>query len=117
MEHSLLQREKLIKKLVSNAKAILSNQIGLPLGVSKLEALITWIDNIEPLPSIDLQILSEYNKLTANYFIGPDRLVCNKDYLIKQDKGLDKITMNYKDELILKCFEIIDRFDGKVKSL
>jgi hypothetical protein len=113
MEHSRLQREKLIKKLVSNAKAILSNQIGLPLGVSKFGPLITWIDNIEPLSDINLEILSEYNKLTANYFLGPDRLVCNRDYLIKQDKGLDKITMNYKDKLMLKCFEIIERFDSK----
>jgi len=113
MEHLLQQREKLIKKLVSNSKAILSNQIGLPLGVAKMGTIITWIENIERLPNINFQILLEYNKLTANYFIGPDRLMCNKDFLIKQDKGLDKITMNYKDKLISKCFEIIELFEAK----
>ncbi|RZK04704.1 MAG: hypothetical protein EOO43_22250 [Flavobacterium sp.] len=115
MEHLLKQREKLIKKLVSNAKAILSNQISLPLGIARMGTTITWIENIERLPNINLQILLEYNNLTAKYFIGTERLMCNKDFLIEQDKELDKITMMNKDKLISKCYEILELFEAKEK--
>lgn len=111
MEDLLLQRENHIKKLVSNSKAIISNQVGLPLGMLKMNKLVSWINNIEPLTAINLQIFKEYNLLTRNYCIGTDRLMYNKDFLKAQDKELDKITLAFKDKIIDKCFEIIKTFE------
>lgn len=114
-EHLKLQKEKLIKRLVSNSKAILSNQIGLPLGVSKMGSIITWLNNIEPIANISLEIVYQYNSCTSSYFLGPERLSCSKDFLIKQDQDLDKINSKYKEEIMAKCFEIIELFDSSGK--
>jgi hypothetical protein len=54
-----IEKEKLRllkKKLVSNARAILTNQIGLPLGVQKMTKIVTWIVNIQPL-DFDVKLL------------------------------------------------------------
>lgn len=115
-EHLKLQKEKLIKRLVSNSKAILSNQIGLPLGVSKMGSIITWLNDIEPITNINLEIVNQYNSCTSSYFLGPERLSCSKASLIKQNKELDKINSKFKEEIMAKCFEIIELFDNSRKG-
>jgi hypothetical protein len=107
--------ERYIKKPVSNAGAIVTQQIGLPLGVLRMERIIFWINRIEPLSNIDLQIFSDYFALTREFPIGTVRLFYDKNFLKKFDKELDKLTLKYKDKIIDKCFEIIDNL-GDEKS-
>jgi 5-methylcytosine-specific restriction endonuclease McrBC regulatory subunit McrC len=108
--HDQFQRDNHIKKLVSNAKAILSNQVAIPLGVSKMKKIVFWIDQIEPIEEIELDVFSEFMSLTENLPIGTERLTYSSDFLKKQDKELDNLTMYYKDQIIDKCFEIIGKF-------
>lgn len=115
-ENLKLQKEKLIKRLVSTSKAIISNQIGLPLGVMKMSSIITWLNNIEPITNINLEIISQYTSCTSTYFLGPERLSCSKDFLIRQDKDLDKINSRFKEKILAKCFEIIELFDNSRKA-
>ena len=111
--HSQFKRNNYIKKLVSNARAIISNQIALPLGASKMYKILIWINQIEPLEEIDLKIFNEYISHIRNFPIGTERLAYEQEFLKRQDKELDELTMQYKDKIIDKCFEIIDKLANK----
>jgi hypothetical protein len=110
--HDRFKRDNYIKKLISNARAILSNQITLPLGVSKMKKYISWINQIEPIENINLDVFSEFMSLTEDLPIGTERLTYSLDFLKKQDVQLDKLTSRYKDQIIEKCFEIIRRLQS-----
>ena len=115
-KHREANRVQHIKKLVANARAIITNQIGIPLGVLKMDNIMTWIRNIRPLTEIDIEIFSEYMRQASGLPIGTERLQYNKDYLKQQDVILDELTSNYKDRIIDKCFEIIEKFSNKEES-
>jgi hypothetical protein len=70
-EHLRLQKEKIVKRLVSNSKSILSNQIGLPLGVMKMGTLITWLNNIEAITNINLDIIKDTTRAHQPTFSDP----------------------------------------------
>ncbi len=112
-EHNQTKRNNFIKKLLSNARAIISNQIALPLGVSKMHSILYQIALIKPLEEIDLQIFSDYKLKASDLAIGTERLAYHPDFLKRQDKILDELTLQHKDEIIDKCFEIINKFADK----
>jgi hypothetical protein len=112
-ERNHLKRDSYIKKLVSNARAIISNQIALPLGASKMTGIISWVDQIEPINQIDLAVFSEYRTKTKDLPLGTERLSYNLTYLKQQDEQLDELTKHYKDKIIEKCFEIIAVFGNR----
>ena len=105
-----IKLENQIKKLVSNARAIISNDIGIPMGSLKMERIILWINDIEPITEIQVEVFSSYNIQANEYPIGVDRLGYNKDYLLELDAKLDEITNSFKSLIIEKCFEIIQKF-------
>ena len=88
-EYQRQKRNNLIKKLVSNARAILTNQIAIPLGVVKMTKLIKWINCIEPI-DLDLNVFNEYYSKTTELPLGTERLTYNKEFLLKLDLELDK---------------------------
>ncbi|GEO11106.1 hypothetical protein [Segetibacter aerophilus] len=97
-----------IRKLVSNAKAILTNQIGFPLGVSKMHTLIVYINQIEPITNINFSVVNEYLSKIDGCPIGSERLQWEKEALKKQDKIIDEATYYYKDRIVDTCFHIIN---------
>lgn len=103
-------RNNQIKKLVSNARAIICNEIGLPMGSLKMERLIARINEIDPITEIHLDVFSNYNNQTNEYPIGIDRLGYNVDYLLQLDIKLDDVTDYFKPNIIRKCFEIVNHF-------
>jgi len=111
-ENQQQKRDNFIKKLVSNSRSILTNQIAIPLGVQKMEKLISWINSIEPINDIDLSVFKEYYSKTSGLAIGTERLQYNKEFLKKQDKKLDELTTYYKNDIFDKCFEIISQFQN-----
>ena len=113
IENKQLKRDSYIKKLVSNARAIISNQIALPLGVHKMDKILTWVNQIEPLKDIDLKIFTDYNSKTVEFSIGIERLFCNREFLKKQDEQLNVLTEQYREKIIDKCFEIVNKFADK----
>ena len=73
-QHDEFRRNNFIKKLVSNSRAIISNQIAVPLGMQKMQAIINWIDQIEPINSIDLKVFQDYMSQTGSLPLGTERL-------------------------------------------
>ena len=118
MQHREKHRVHHIKKLASIARAIITNQIGLPLGMLRMGTTLTQIHSIRPITEIDLEIISEFNSKASGLPIGMERLSYNRDFLKKQDVILDELCSKYKDPVIHKCFEIIDKFydSDKLKS-
>ena len=102
-------REININKLVSNAKAILTNQIGLPLGVRRMTTIQHWIK--PPLTNVDLAIFNDIDSKIKECPIGTERLLWEKNALMKQDEVIYKIIDAYRNGIISKCFEIIEALD------
>ncbi len=75
-----------------------------------MKGILSRINEIEPLIEIDLNVFFEYNSKSTNFVIGTERLYCEREFLRNQDKLLDELTNQYKDKLIDKCFEIIEKF-------
>ena len=99
-------REINIKKLVSNARAILTNQIGLPLGVRRMTTILYWIN--PPLANINLRIFKDIESKIKACPVGTERLLWDKNALMKQDKLIYKVIDSYRNGIINKCFEIIE---------
>ncbi|RFZ82077.1 hypothetical protein DYU05_15720 [Mucilaginibacter terrenus] len=115
-QHAEFKRNNLIKKLVSNSRAIISNQIALPLGVKKMNMIISWIAHIEPIGNINLTVFKEYMSETGNLPLGSERLHYNPEFLKLQDEQLDRITIRFKAEVIDKCFEIIKNYADPISG-
>lgn len=97
-----------IKKLVSNARAIISNQIALPLGIRKMSKIKYWLGETESPLNIDLTIFDKFEDEANGLPIGSERLLWEKEALKAQDVILDKIIAKYRDKVINKCFHIIE---------
>ncbi len=100
-----------VRKLVSNAKAILTNQIGFPLGIRKMVRIQAWIR--PSLSEIDLGVFRECDLAFGGCPIGSERLLWEKNALKIQDEIIEKVLANYKGRIIDKCFEIIELLDEK----
>ena len=107
-----LKRNRLIKKLRSNAIAIKTNQIEIHLGCNKMEYLKNRIDDINVLDEIDLNIFIKFNNAVRFYPIGEDRNEYNKEYLKKLDLELKTIDNQYLEKIFKQCDEIINQFQN-----
>ena len=96
------------RKLVANARAIISNQIGLPLGCRKMDVRIVWLREFE---EVNYSVFEAYNRESSSVPIGSERLNCSREAIRKYDEVLDELNSRYKEAVIDACFEIISKFD------
>lgn len=113
IEKDKLRQHK--KKLVSNARAILTNQTGLPLGVQKMVKIVKWIEHIQPL-DVDVEVFNDYYSKTAGIPIGTERLEWNIEALKKEDRKLHKLAEVYKDRILEKCSELIKAYGSDITN-
>jgi hypothetical protein len=109
MSYQNERRQQLIEKLVSNAKAIISNQVALPLGVQKMNKIIRWINDIEPLKE-DLSIFRDYDINTDDLPLGTERLNWNIEKLIEIESEFDQANLLFKADILRKCKSLIATF-------
>ena len=98
--------------MVANARAIISNQIGLPLGCLKMGARILWLREYE---EVSYPVFEKYNSESTSVPVGSERLNCSRDALRRYDKVLDELNLRYKEDIIGSCFDIISKFDPPKK--
>ena len=101
------------KKLVSNAKAIVTNQVALPLGVRKMNKILYWINHSKTVVSIDFKIFEDFDNMIKGCPVGTERLLWAAEALKVQDKIIDNAATIYKEDILDKCFEIIELLDSK----
>ncbi|OYU78958.1 MAG: hypothetical protein CFE23_16325 [Flavobacterium sp. BFFFF1] len=114
-EFDRVKRIRLIKKMLSNAIAINTNQIDIHKGCYKMTYLIPAIQEIEFLDNINLEIFENYYDDFMSYPIWEERKYYNKEYLAKLDNELNIIDQKYKQPIFDKCAEIIEKF-GYIKN-
>lgn len=105
-----LKWDRFIKKIRSNAIAILTNQIEIHSGYFKMNYLLGRIEDIKLLEEIDLSILKTYYNEIQSHPIGDERKLYSEEFLGKLDLGLKRIDERYLDDLTEKCGEIIEKF-------
>jgi hypothetical protein len=95
-----------VSKLIANAKAILTNHVGISLGVRNMNKLVSsLLPNDKEL--IDFSVFQEFEKKIDGCPVGSERLLWDKESLKKKDIIVDKVIRIYRDKIIDKCFEII----------
>ncbi|MBD3584058.1 DUF2489 domain-containing protein [Flavobacterium selenitireducens] len=105
-----IKRNRLIKKMRSNAIAISTSQIQLHTGVIKMNSLIDSISDVSTLENIDLGIFRQFYVEFSLFPIDQERQHYGKQYLAKIDQQLNPINEHYKKLIFSKCSEIIEKF-------
>jgi len=101
------RHRSLIKQLVANARAIISYQVGLPLGVVRMHKILTWLG---PFEVLDFPVFERYRAATLDLPTSSERLQCSREALRRYDERLVAINLEYREEILDTCFEIIERF-------
>jgi hypothetical protein len=101
------QHLSLIKKLVANARAIISYQVGLPLGCQKMRTIVYWL---RPYEALEFPVFDRYTNATRDLPTSSERLHCSREALRRYDERLVAINLEYREEVLDTCFDIIDRF-------
>ena len=92
----------LLRKFVSTARSVTTGQVGLPLGILRLEKNLFWLKgcNITPLTSAELKIVKAYYALIVEFPLEQERLAWAPDILESLDEKLERITSKYRPQLM-----------------
>jgi hypothetical protein len=102
------KRNSYFRKLVANARAIISYEVGLPLGCVKMNRLLTWLEYEGS--KLDFPVFREYLDNVRALPIGPERLESSRAALRRYDERLVPINLEYRERIIDTCFDIIERY-------
>jgi hypothetical protein len=107
-------KRKLLRKLVANARNIISNEVGIPVGVWKMDRLISWLE----MSGIVLKfpVFAEYWKSVRAIPTGKERLYCSREALRRYDADLNQINLHFHEPIIDACFEIIETYGKAVDN-
>jgi hypothetical protein len=97
----------LIRKLVANARAIISYQVGLPLGCEKMYRLLYWLSRYE---TLDFPVFEKYTNAVRDLPTSTERLHCSREALRRYDEKLVAINLQYREHVLDACFAIIERY-------
>jgi len=100
------KRESDLSKLVSAARALLTNQIGFPLGCYRIWRILGWIDD----SSIYYPVFTAYISATDALPVGQERLLCERNAFFRFDEMLEAVNREYRSRVLEACFDILDRF-------
>ena len=95
-----------LNKIIANAKDILTNQVGISLGVRKMNKLLNGGTHSQ-LANLDLSVFQEFEKKIDGCPVGSERLLWEREQLKKKDIIVDKVIRIYRDKIIDKCYELI----------
>jgi hypothetical protein len=102
------KRVSYFRRLVANARAIISYQVGLPVGCVKMTHLLYWLETEGE--RLDFPIFDEYLEKVRDIPTGSERLECSRAALRRYDERLVPINLEYRERVIDACFDIIGRF-------
>lgn len=103
----------LLKKLVSNARAVISDQVGLSLGATKMHNIILWLKPYETVIANGIDVFEEYDEQTRLIPHGTARLHCSTEAFERYDDALEEVNQRLRKKIFKVCFEIIEKYGGK----
>jgi hypothetical protein len=93
------------KKLTSAARAMLSQQVGLTVGASRIANCLFWLGaETEQKYPVFRRFL---HAIPGDIPIGGARLLWNPEALLPTDQRLAPIEVQYREQLFRECIEII----------
>jgi hypothetical protein len=102
------RRNSYLRKLVANARAIISYQVGLPLGCVKMYHLLIALEHEGE--RLDLPIFKEYLDEVRDLPTSSERLECSRAALRRYDERLVPTNLNYRERVIDIRFDIIEKY-------
>ena len=109
------KRAGLIKKLVSNARAIISDQVGLSVGAGKMRNILIWLKPYETVRIADIGVFEKYDERTRLIPQGTARLHCSPEAFERYDAALEEVNQRLRKKLLKVCFEIIEKYGEREK--
>ncbi|MGV7222691.1 MAG: DUF2489 domain-containing protein [Nitrospinales bacterium] len=109
-EEEQQKKNNYITQLVTNARAVISNQIEIPRGCLKANKIIHWL---RPLDGPSYPIFEEYMEATSDLPIGDERLHWNAERLKAQDIKLEKLNNKFRKKIMEACQDIIQQYGGE----
>ncbi len=106
-EHEQKKKDTYLRKLVANARAVISHQIGMPLGCERASKILNWLRRYSG-PSYP--IFDEYMKEVGFLPTGTERLYWNAEKLREQDEQLEKVNAQFRESIIDACQDIVRRY-------
>ncbi len=107
------KRNSYIRKLVANARSIISYQVGLPFGCVKMTRLLGGLEYEGE--KLDFPLFREYYEKVRDIPTGPERLECSREALRRYDERLVPINLEYRERIIDSCFHIVEQY-ARVKA-
>ena len=95
------------RKLVSTARAIVTYEVGLPLGCARMARILSWL---RPYDDVEFPIFDEYQHATAELPTGQERLHWDRRALRELDVRLEALNREFRDRVFESCYVVIDRF-------
>lgn len=108
------KRDSYIRRLVANARAIISYQVGLPVGCIKMNRLLLWLEGEGE--RLDFPIFGAYLEKVRGVPTGTERLECSRAALRRYDERLVAINLECRERVIDACFDIIERYDARERE-
>ena len=105
------------KRFVSNARAIISEEVGLSIGVRKMCNIILWLNEEEPSIYSSRTVFQEYDNRIREIPYGTARLYCSKEAFKRYDDALNRVNEAFRERIFNACFEIIEKFGDKNNRL
>jgi hypothetical protein len=96
-----------LKQLVSAARAIITYQVGLPVGCIRVRKILHWL---RPHKEVAYPVFDEYWKAVSELPISSERLNWSRDALRETDKKLEAASRKFRDGIFEACYEIIDSY-------
>lgn len=102
--HDDRQYAALLRDVVANARAVITYQVGLPLGSVRMSRLFIWL---EPRRPFGCPVFADYLHAVRSLAIGQDRLEWNRQALFKQDRELEDINRAFRDPVHNACHDLL----------
>lgn len=109
--------KSLIRKLVSNARAIITEEVGLSIGCSKMLKILNTLEPYERVKIAKINVFEKYDERTQYIPSGTARLYCSKEAFQRYDTDLQFVGQRLKPQILEVCFEIIDKYGDKKNRL
>jgi hypothetical protein len=99
----------LMRKFVSTARSIITEQVGLPLGILRLNKNLAWLKgyNISPLTDEELKVVKAYYNRIYEFPLEQGRLAWAPEKLKEFDEKLERITFRYRPQLMVVLTRIV----------
>ena len=94
-------------KLVSAARAIVTYEVGLPRGCTRM---LNALSRLRPYEQLIYPVFEDYRRATSGLPTGQERLHWDREALRMLDTRLEAVNREFRDRIFDACYAILDRF-------